>query len=775
MHQYDFLNLNHIEFESLCNDLLSQEFGVQVERFKPGKDLGIDGIFFEDLNHSCIIQSKHYAVSGFKLLLNDLRLNELPKIVLLNPKRYIVATSVPLSPQNKQKICNCLAPYLLGTSDIFGRDDLNVLISNHPQVERNHFKLWVMSSPVLHRFIYSATYNLSSQIIKDAFAVNKYYVITSSHIKAREKILQSNVLIIVGEPGVGKTTLAEQLCLESVADGYELIAISTIIDEGYSVYDEAAKQVFYFDDFLGKNFLETLRFNEDSKIMRFISMVNKSRNKRFILTSRTNILDQGYMLGQVFQQKKIKNNEYVLDVCSCDLNDKANILYSFMWRSDLGHEYLKEIINKKKYNEIIRHGNYNPRILEVITSSDFVEHLECSEYLDYIDRSLENPTQVWEHPYTVQLDDFSRAIVDIVVLSGGKIEEKTLEKVYHKLLSSRGYINISNVSREFSSIIKTLCRSFIKRTLTRIKELPNASSGSKVNDVVDYYPFNPSIGDFVLEKYIRQPSLFSEMVLFFEGVDGILVLERLRSFNPELVNNVANKVVKTLGTNFFKKNISFVARVGNLLEQSVFEGLFADFELEVLTREIAKTCYIDEKILDFVDKLIKLKDYVLEDVAELFRYILEFTTCYDELEIITTMFVFLGVAQDDEIGITEIFYKKLVSIWDEDLSADFIHEKIGDVSEMCEVYGDPNWGSEYDVVVDENELASLICESTNELFISIGKADALNIISSYDLKDIARDYYSEEEKGSVGGYGKMTQSDNVDELFSGFLQFKFAG
>uniref|UniRef100_I2Q6J2 HrpA-like helicase n=1 Tax=Desulfovibrio sp. U5L TaxID=596152 RepID=I2Q6J2_9BACT len=775
MHQYDFLNLNPLEFESLCNDLMSQEFGVQVERFKPGKDIGIDGRFFEDFNHSCIIQSKHYAVSGFKLLLNDLQKNELPKICQLKPKKYIVLTSVPLSPQDKQKVCNCLSPYSLGPSDVFGKDDLNALISKYPQVERNHFKLWVMSSSVLHRFIYSAIYNLSSQVIKEAFAANKYYVITSSHVKAKEKILQSNVLIITGEPGIGKTTLAEQLCLESVVDGYELVVISTNIDEGYSVYEEAAKQIFYFDDFLGKNFLETLQFNEDSKIMRFVSMVNKSKNKRFVLTSRTNILDQGYVLGQVFHHKNLKKNEYLLDISIYSLDDKANILYSFMWRSDLGQEYLGEIVSNKKYNEIIMHRNYNPRIIEIITSSDFVEYLEHGEYLTYIDRSLENPKQVWEHPYTVQLDNFSRAIVDIVVMSGGKIEETTLEKVYYKLLRGRGYINTSTTSREFESVIKTLCRSFIKRTMAYTRGLSGVSSESKPKEVIDYFPFNPSIADFVLEKYIRQPDLFSEMVLFFEGVDGVLVLERLRSSNPELVNNVAMMVFETLGKKFFEKNISFIARLGNLLERTVFEKIFADYKLDVLTAEIAKICYINEKILDFVDNFIKLKDYDLEDVAELFRYILEFITCYDELEIITMIFSFWGVAQDDEFGLSEIFYKKLVSIWDEDLSADFIHDKIGDVCDIFEVYGDPEWGSEYEVVVDEDKLATLICESTCELFIPMSKDDAFTIISAYDLKDIARNNYSEAERGSSGGYGRMPQSDSIDEIFSGFLQLKFAG
>jgi hypothetical protein len=42
MHQYDFSMLNPDEFESLTNDLLSSEWNCQIERFKHGKDFGID-------------------------------------------------------------------------------------------------------------------------------------------------------------------------------------------------------------------------------------------------------------------------------------------------------------------------------------------------------------------------------------------------------------------------------------------------------------------------------------------------------------------------------------------------------------------------------------------------------------------------------------------------------------------------------------------------------------------------------------------------------------
>ena len=46
MNEYDFVKLNDKEFESLSVDLLSKIEGKRIERFKPGKDFGVDDRFF---------------------------------------------------------------------------------------------------------------------------------------------------------------------------------------------------------------------------------------------------------------------------------------------------------------------------------------------------------------------------------------------------------------------------------------------------------------------------------------------------------------------------------------------------------------------------------------------------------------------------------------------------------------------------------------------------------------------------------------------------------
>ena len=97
MTNYDFASLHDKEFEVLIADLLSLEHGTRFERFKAGRDGGIDGRYFAPAGGQVIFQCKHWAKTGLPALLRSLQNTEYPKVVRLNPTRYIIATSLSLS------------------------------------------------------------------------------------------------------------------------------------------------------------------------------------------------------------------------------------------------------------------------------------------------------------------------------------------------------------------------------------------------------------------------------------------------------------------------------------------------------------------------------------------------------------------------------------------------------------------------------------------------------------------------------------------------------
>ncbi|PDS48486.1 hypothetical protein CO662_28750 [Rhizobium anhuiense] len=151
--KYDFATLSADDFEDLARDLIGRECGVRFEAFTAGTDDGMDGRHAMATG-AVILQAKHYLRSGFSKLKSKMR-EERRSIDELAPQRYILATSVALTPANKEDLAEIIGPALISTGDIFGADDLNASLRSHSDIETAHQKLWQQNTPVLEKVLTS--------------------------------------------------------------------------------------------------------------------------------------------------------------------------------------------------------------------------------------------------------------------------------------------------------------------------------------------------------------------------------------------------------------------------------------------------------------------------------------------------------------------------------------------------------------------------------------------------------------------------------------------
>ena len=132
-------------------DLLQADWRLRLEMFKPGANSGIDLRGLVGSRGAIIIQCKHFAQSGYRKLLSRIQKEELPKVRKLSPPRYVLATSVALSPKNKKELQKVLRPFVKHQADILGKADIENLLKLHPKIETANFKLWLTSTAVLQR------------------------------------------------------------------------------------------------------------------------------------------------------------------------------------------------------------------------------------------------------------------------------------------------------------------------------------------------------------------------------------------------------------------------------------------------------------------------------------------------------------------------------------------------------------------------------------------------------------------------------------------------
>lgn len=184
---YDFTSLSDIDFEFLTRDLLQKELGFTLESFTSGRDDGIDLRYSRGAAGSgaLVVQCKHFAGSKYSNLKSVLKTKELDKIKKLAPDRYVLATSLGLTPANKKEVFDLLTPYCRSEADILGREDLNNLLTKFPEVGRTHFKLWLTGAAVLQKILHSAIFNQSEF---EAAAIEKKLKLYVQNENYRESI-----------------------------------------------------------------------------------------------------------------------------------------------------------------------------------------------------------------------------------------------------------------------------------------------------------------------------------------------------------------------------------------------------------------------------------------------------------------------------------------------------------------------------------------------------------------------------------------------------------
>ncbi len=215
MDSFDFHRLTDFDFEELCKDLFEDELGLKFEIFSRGRDHGID------LRHSCsdhglvIVQCKHWIRSDGTRLVRHFRTEEKPKIERLKPDRYLIATTTELSVDNKDSMVKDLQPWIRSPGDIHGAHDLAALLRENPELVKRHLRLWLSSSVVLDALMNKSIFVRSRDLAEDAAEAIQTYAPNTGFVRAQALLEQGHICIIAGEPGIGKTTLAQVL-----AQGY---------------------------------------------------------------------------------------------------------------------------------------------------------------------------------------------------------------------------------------------------------------------------------------------------------------------------------------------------------------------------------------------------------------------------------------------------------------------------------------------------------------------------------------------------------------------------
>lgn len=512
MRNYDFSILSPYEFESFVRDILSKREELDFNNYPEGRDSGIDLRSTTPEGQVVIVQVKRYK--DYSNLVRVLK-KEVEKVKKLSPDRYIIATSLDLTAANKSDILEIFAPYVLDERDVLSKQDFNKLLDHYPDIELQYYKLWLTSTNVLNNFMKKRIVNNASFELQEIKETVKTYVMNPCFDEAMKVLKEHRYVIISGDPGIGKTSLARMLVYvllsKKDANYDQFYFIPKEIDDASEVFQEGVKQVFFFDDFLG-NTRFTPEKNFDSRLVNFIHAVQRSKDKLFIMSTREYILNDAKNYYTRIEQNDLELAKCIVDMGKYNKWIRGQILYNHLVDSGMPVEYLSEIRAHKNYMKIIDHVNFNPRIIESFVKQSLHETCSPHDYMKKIIGFFDNPRSVWKDAFE-QLPKTAREMLLVLATMSPVVLYTDWKRAYSYFFKvvypHEGYLD----ERAWENYVRLLQDSFI------------IVQGEETQRYIDYH--NPGIKDFVID-YISKHSGLQRLLL-----ENAFFIEQLYSIFQE--------------------------------------------------------------------------------------------------------------------------------------------------------------------------------------------------------------------------------------------------
>jgi len=424
----------------------------------------------------------------------------------------------------------------------------------------------------------------------------------------------------------------------------------------------------------------------------------------------------------------------------------------------MSKEFIDVIYKDKRYKDIIKHRNFNPRIIEFITNSSVIGDIKSENYWSYILQKLNNPEVIWENYFKNQTDDFVRALTFLTVFNNGKISEDNLRDSYNTFLTIHPSNSGDSSDKNFESVRKLATKSLLNINQVGEKKY-------------EYVLFNPSIADFVLAEYSNSIDLICNIL---KSLNSELSIDYLHTL---LRNNKINKV----HTSRILKNLFDFFYESKLIAKD-YDFLLALSYIDIFDNAIKKRLEDFLKLIINTDKpsgdrLWELL-YILTEFEPKIKFLnFEFLNGFiydvDDEDTLIRLFDFV-----DENDIDDINILNQISILLDKYLLNIVNDNYLDIDYSKYITNSYNY-FEKDVDIDINiegiqdeirqNLDSFL-EGFNEKILDKISFSTSDILSSIDIDSkvnrFLENYEPDYDMDSHGGsYSEGSNEDDIDAIF----------
>lgn len=416
MSDYTFHTLSDSDFEYFVCDLLNAEMKLDLHSYPAGRDQGIDLLQEFENGTRVVVQCKHYVRSDKSKLLKEIE-KELSKNGYKGANRYILVTSSPVTALTESDIMRLLR---IPQQDVWGPRRLNEVLARHPDVERWHYKLWLSSSGVLTSIINAGSWNRSLAMIEAATERAKYWVETPAYRLAFDLLERRGNLILTGQPGVGKTYLAEFMCLQQARLGWQVIYVAGGLGQAWQLLSpDDTRQLFFYPDPIGEADLSPTAQQDASAIRDFMAMIARRRdqNKRLIITTPTEVFKRAAQSGSGSLRRLADDQPSQLEISLGDWNQETRkqVLLNHLQFAGLSWDERRNVELDRRTISVVRHPSFNPRLIEMVCEQ-FTSDTTAEDALVSLRDALATPESVWNVSWAMLSELASEIVLTLATL-----------------------------------------------------------------------------------------------------------------------------------------------------------------------------------------------------------------------------------------------------------------------------------------------------------------------------------------------------------------------
>ena len=483
----NYSNLNDMEFEALCQDIMTRRLGVQLRRFAPGKDGGVD-LTDDAAHHNIVVQVKHYMKTSTSGLIRTLK-TELPKVNALKPKQYFICCSKELSDPSIKGLYQHFAAYMESSWNIVTLTEIDDFLKKpeNRDILEKHFKLWLDDTGILKQLCNDEIFVDCEVLLAGVEKKQNRFVCTRVFDQALDILDTGRTLCIIGDPGVGKSITSQMLVLHYAALGYRVRYTTDVTDltslKKSLQRDKDAKEIILLDDCFGQAYFE-MKSTQSTELVSLIRYVRLHPHKLLILNSRITIFQEAKarqrILNESLEQKEFQIR--TLDLNQMSSVEKAKILYNHLAFSGIPKEYFWDLQKDRRYRQIVHHPNYNPRIIEYVCNPIRYENVKPNQFFKFVCRHLDNPQQIWADEYDDRLQTADRILLQTIYsMTKTTVSADLVSQCFVRRLADQP--GIDQTVDQYSRSLKRLNDNFVRQL---------DSDGALVLSML-----NPSVNDFL--------------------------------------------------------------------------------------------------------------------------------------------------------------------------------------------------------------------------------------------------------------------------------------